>query len=85
MEHTTLLNMADWQTTTRELAQFRLIIFPPKFMCIKVYIPEVSIRPPSYNNNNNFLCANILENQAQWRDKTKGLSNCVNVEQCVSR
>ena len=35
--------------------------------------------------NNNFLCANILENQAQWRDKTKGLSNCVNVEQCVSR
>ena len=39
----------------------------------------------SYNNNNNdFLCANILEDQAQWRDKTKGLSNCVNVEQCVS-
>ena len=37
------------------------------------------------NNNNNFLCANILENQAQWRDKTQGLSNCVNVEQCVSR
>ena len=45
-------------------------------------------RYPPYNNNNNnnnFLCANILENQAQWRDKTKGLSNCVNVEQCVSR
>ena len=37
------------------------------------------------NNNNNFLCANILEDQAQWRYKTKGLSNCVNVEQCVSR
>ena len=37
------------------------------------------------NNNNNFLCANILEDQAQWRDKTKGLSNCINVEQCVSR
>ena len=37
------------------------------------------------NNNNDFLCANILEDQAQWRDKTKGLSNCVNVEQCVSR
>ena len=37
------------------------------------------------NNNNNFLCANILEDQAQWRDKTKGLTNCVNVEQCVSR
>ena len=36
-------------------------------------------------NNNNFLYANILENQAQWRDKTNGLSNCVNVEQCVSR
>ena len=37
------------------------------------------------NNNNDFLCANILEDQAQWRDKTKELSNCVNVEQCVSR
>ena len=37
------------------------------------------------DDNNDFLCANILEDQAQWRDKTKGLSNCVNVEQCVSR
>ena len=27
-----------------------------------------------YNNNNNdFLCANIFEDQAQWHDKTKGL------------
>ena len=40
----------------------------------------------TYNNNNNdFLCANILEDQAQWSDKTKGLSNCINIEQCVSR
>ena len=29
------------------------------------------------NNNNNFFCANILKNQAQWRDKTKGLSKLV--------
>ena len=29
------------------------------------------------NNNNDFFCANILEDQAQWRDKTKGLSNVV--------
>ena len=58
------------------------------------YNHQTSSRPQSWaisladfnnNNNNNFLCANILENQAQWRDKTKGLSNCVNVEQCVSR
>ena len=27
--------------------------------------------------NNNFLCVNIVEDQAQWRDKTKGLSNLV--------
>ena len=26
-----------------------------------------------YNNNNDFFCANILEDQAQWRDKIKGL------------
>ena len=37
------------------------------------------------NNNNDFLCANILEDRAQWRDKTKGLSNLEVVEQCVSR
>ena len=35
--------------------------------------------------DNDFLCANILEDQAQWRDKTKGLSNHVIVKQCVSR
>ena len=29
------------------------------------------------NNNNEFLCMNIIEDQAQWRDKTKGLSNLV--------
>ena len=37
------------------------------------------------DNNNDFLCANILEDRAQWRDKTKALSNLVIVEQCVSR
>ena len=36
-------------------------------------------------NNNVFFCANILEDQAQWRDKTKGLSKLVIVRQCVSR
>ena len=37
-----------------------------------------------YNNNNNFFCANILEDQAQWRDKTNGLSKLVIVTECVS-
>ena len=32
------------------------------------------------NNDNNFLCANILGDKAQWRDKTKRLSNLVIVE-----
>ena len=50
-----------------------------------VFSIVVAVNNNNNNNNNNFLCANILENQAQWRDKTKGLSNCVNVEQCVSR
>ena len=32
-----------------------------------------------YNNknNNDFLWANTIEDQAQWRDKTKGLGNLV--------
>ena len=37
------------------------------------------------NNNNDFFCVNILEDQPQWRDKTKGLSKPVIVKQCVSR
>ena len=37
------------------------------------------------NNNNNFFCVNILEDQVQWRDKTKGLSKFVIVKQWVSR
>ena len=32
-----------------------------------------------------FFYANILENQAQWRDKTKGLSKLIIVIQCISR
>ena len=39
----------------------------------------------SVYNNNDFFCANILEDQAQWRDKTKGLSKHVIVKQCASR
>ena len=27
----------------------------------------------------------VLEDRAQWRDKTKGLSNLAIIEQCVSR
>ena len=37
------------------------------------------------DNNNDFLGANTLEDQAQWRDKTKELSKLVIVKQCVSR
>ena len=40
---------------------------------------------PPDNNNNDLFCANILEDQAQWRDKTNGLSQLVIVRQCVSR
>ena len=34
-------------------------------------------RDADNNNNNNFFSANILEDRAQWRDKTKGLSKLV--------
>ena len=36
------------------------------------------------NNNNDFICANILKDQAQWHNKTKGLSKLVIVKQCMS-
>ena len=35
------------------------------------------------NNNDDFLCANILEDRDQWRDKTNGFSNVVIVQQCA--
>ena len=40
------------------------------------HITKHYMDPPcnSNNNNNDFFCANILEDQAQRRDKTKGLS-----------
>ena len=44
-----------------------------------------SKRATAQGNNNDFLCANILEDQAQWRDKTKGLSNPVIAKHCMSR
>jgi len=39
-----------------------------------------------HNNsyNKEFLCANILTDQAQWHNKTKGLSNLVIVNNVKS-
>ena len=45
-----------------------------------VFMKCVSVKMSVNNNNNNnsnFFCANILENQAQWRDKTRGLINLI--------
>ena len=47
--------------------------------------PQVLNEDVLINNNNDFFCTNILEDQAQWRDKTKGLSKLVIIKQCVSR
>ena len=38
-----------------------------------------------FNNNKDFFCANILEDQAQWPNKTKELSKLVIIRQSVSR
>ena len=47
---------------------------------------ETTARNYKYNNYYyyDFLCANILEDQAQWPDKTKGLRKLVIVKQSVS-
>ena len=53
------------------------------FICIMCRLMAIS-----YNNNHiddDFLCANILEDRAQWRDKTKGLRTLVILKQCASR
>ena len=45
--------------------------------CIKQYVFE---GPTYVNNNNNYnelSCANTLDDQAQWRVKTKGIHNFV--------
>ena len=61
--------------------------FVPKYDNIQVLLLLAlqSISVYNTNNNDDFFCANILEDQAQWRDKTKGLSKLVIVKQCVSR
>ena len=48
------------------------------------FVNIVTNNSSSSNNNNDFFCANILKDQAQWRDKTKGLSKLVIVRQCMS-
>ena len=40
-------------------------------------LTSVSLTDHRNNNNSNFFCANILENQAQWCDKTRGLINLI--------
>jgi len=36
-----------------------------------------------YNNDDDFLCANILEDRAQWRDKTKIKINILLNNMCL--
>ena len=36
------------------------------------------------NSNNELFCTNILEDHAQWHDKTNGLSKLIIVKQCMS-
>ena len=38
---------------------------------------DISVTYNNDNNNNDFFCANILEDQALWRDRTKGLTKLV--------
>ena len=41
--------------------------------CERTFLWKIIAIVIDYNNNNNsdFLCANILKDQAQWHDKTK--------------
>ena len=41
------------------------------------YTCSVLLNELKYNNNNHFFSANILEDRAQWRNKTKGLGRLV--------
>jgi len=38
---------------------------------------QLEVELKDNNNTKDFLCPNILEDQAQWRDKTKGFSKLV--------
>ena len=56
------------------------ICFPTEFFSnnYKLFVREILIII-------DFFCANILEDQAQWGDKTKGLNKFMILKQCVSR
>ena len=49
---------------------------------VLIYVAIMIAHVCNNNNNSNFFCANILENQAQWRDK---INQSHNRKQCVSR
>ena len=51
-----------------------------------IYQSRLKSRKAAYNSNNNndFLCVNTIEDQAQLRDKTNGLCNPVIVKQSAS-
>ena len=44
---------------------------------LTIYSRRLPVYTDYNNNNNDFFCANILEDQAQWRDIIEGLSKLV--------
>ena len=52
------------------------VVFPSTYNMVKrerTFLWKIIAIVIDYNNNNNsdFLCTNILKDQAQWHDKTK--------------
>ena len=70
-----------------EQGEGRLNLKPPGVVDTETidpsYLLEVRMSRRKYavsqchSDNNDFFCANIFEDQAQWRNKTKGLSKLV--------
>ena len=48
-----------------------------KMLYIILKIVAANVHTMYNNNNNDFFCPIILEDQAPWRDKIKGLSKLV--------
>ena len=70
--------MNDFWHTGQQTAMFRNLSFVLQRNVNVPHMPSNSeLSHGASNNNNDFLCANILEHEAQWRAKIMALTNLV--------
>ena len=70
--------LSGWNDHSKKIkSKYSCIIYSVLIMPKICLITAIKCGGNNNNNNSNFFFANILENQAQWRNKTRGLINLI--------